>query len=755
MAKRSTEILDEKNIELRDFWSNIFHVFFRDFKRLITNPISVIVMLFVLVFPSLYAWIGTNAYWDPYSNTSGLKIAIINEDEPADTGIAGEIDLGKMLVDALKDMPILGWDFTNREDAMQKLDTGDVYSAIVIPKNFSESFANLFKNPENRTYVRFDYYINERENGAAVKIFDIGASTIEEQINERFIQTVSNILADKVHEITGDVSSRATGAAKNIADKVDGCANSINNLNHILESGDNTIEQVKSSISSSKKLVADVRRNVNDVIDVCSRVNTTCSNIRIRVQNSIDDLERRGVDLKIIKEILTNLEKSIDENLNAISKINELMYKINSICEQLDTLTSQIDSILNTTDKLGDNVGIKLNEVYDKLHDLAGVIDGDMAAAPFALKTLIDSNTENLGTFMSTPVQFDNHIINEVKLYGLGAAPFFSCLTLWIAGLVLIALLRTEVDPPKRKGFNTHQAYISRAMLFAFVAMLQGLVCAVGDFAIGVTCDNYLLFVLTCIISSFTFTSIIYMLAACFKHVGKAIAVVLIIMQIPGSSGMFPVAMMPESYQAISPLLPFTYAISALREAIVSPDYVRWIWDIAILLIFVFLSLIIGVYARKHLASLNKLFDKKLAKTGLMECDNKDHIENKYDYSDFAIAMETSVDDSKIITNLEQLKLKYKEKKRNAAIFLWAFPCLLLTAFSIVFYFVNVDINTKILILMVWLLVIIACSSYVIVLNFKHNRIKKELKEITIIEKKKNNLGFVSSIGSVNFDAWG
>ena len=110
-------------------------------------------------------------------------------------------------------------------------------------------------------------------------------------------------------------------------------------------------------------------------------------------------------------------------------------------------------------------------------------------------------------------------------------------------------------------------------MLFAFVAILQGIVCAIGDFLIGVECVNPALFVLTCALASFTYTSIIYMLAACFKHVGKAIAVVLIIMQIPGSSGMFPVAMMPPAYQFISPFLPFTYGIAAMRECIISLNF--------------------------------------------------------------------------------------------------------------------------------------------------------------------------------------
>lgn len=86
----------------------MWHIFRRDLVRLFKNPIATFVVLFVLVFPCLYAWIGTNAYWDPYSNTSGLNIAIVNEDKPADTGIAGEIDLGTMLEDALREMPLLG-----------------------------------------------------------------------------------------------------------------------------------------------------------------------------------------------------------------------------------------------------------------------------------------------------------------------------------------------------------------------------------------------------------------------------------------------------------------------------------------------------------------------------------------------------------------------------------------------------------------------------------------------------------------------
>lgn len=728
-SRKLDDALGKMQISLKESWSNIFHVFFRDLKRLATNPIAAFVIVFILVFPCLYAWIGTNAYWDPYSNTSGLKIAIVNEDKPADTGIAGEIDLGSMIVDALGDIPLLGWDFTDRNDASEKLDSGLVYSMIVIPQDFSENFAKLFKDSKNRTNIHFDYYINERENGAAVKIFDIASSTIEEQINQKFIQTVSGILSVKAKEVTGDVANTATNSTKSVSSKVSNIADGVNDLNKVLNSGDVVIAQVQETLKSSQILINDVKNQASGILNIANEGISTCNNLRQKVSNAIKELEERGIKLELIYQILNNLESSIDQDLSALNSVAQMMYQLDSTCNQVLSLISQTNNIVITTDSISDTVRTKVNDVYNKLNNLSTVIGGDLASSPFVLKALIDSNTENLGTFMSTPVSMENHVINEVKLYGIGAAPFFSNLTLWIAGLVLIALFRSEVDPPKRKNWNSNQAYISRGMLFSFVAILIGIVCAIGDFLIGVQCENPGLFVITCVIASFTFTSIIYMLSACFKHVGKAIAVVLIIMQIPGSSGMFPVAMMPQAYQAISPFLPFTYGIAAMRECIISPNYGFWSWDIFILLVFFIVSFLIGIYARAHLINLNKLFDKKLARTGLMECDANDHMSNKEDslssLIDVFIKIQT---DDEVIKDLSTLKLKYKKKKRFSLIMLWLLPLSLLVGFSVIFYFVDVDINTKIILLMVWLLAIIACCSYVIVLEFKHNRLKTQYK---------------------------
>lgn len=111
--------------------------------------------------------------------------------------------------------------------------------------------------------------------------------------------------------------------------------------------------------------------------------------------------------------------------------------------------------------------------------------------------------------------------------------------------------------------------------MFSFAALLSGAFVSIGNLFIGIQCEKPVLYVISCMIIAFVFVNIIYMLAACFKHVGRAIACILVIMQIPGSSGMFPIQLMPEGFQNIFPFLPFSYGINLLRECIIN---INWLY---------------------------------------------------------------------------------------------------------------------------------------------------------------------------------
>ncbi|MSE24834.1 YhgE/Pip domain-containing protein, partial [Lactobacillus curvatus] len=64
------------------------------------------------------------------------------------------------------------------------------------------------------------------------------------------------------------------------------------------------------------------------------------------------------------------------------------------------------------------------------------------------------------------------------------------------------------------------------------------------------------------------FISIVYTLVSLFGNVGKALAMVMMVLQIAGGGGTFPIQVTPKFFQAIHPFLPFTYAVDALREAV-------------------------------------------------------------------------------------------------------------------------------------------------------------------------------------------
>ena len=166
-----------------------FAIFKRDIKRLLVNPVALVVTLGVCVIPSLYAWYNIVANWDPYGNTQGIKIAIANNDQGTQNDLVGELNAGDKVVDQLKENDQLGWTFVDSAaDAKEGVESGEYYAAIVIPKNFSDNLVSMLDG--NYHQPKLTYYVNEKKSAIAPKVTDTGANTIEEQINAEFVSTV-------------------------------------------------------------------------------------------------------------------------------------------------------------------------------------------------------------------------------------------------------------------------------------------------------------------------------------------------------------------------------------------------------------------------------------------------------------------------------------------------------------------------------------------------------------------------------------
>ena len=115
---------------------NAFRIFRRDMGRLLRNPAALLVIIGVSIIPSLYAWFNIAANIDPYANTSGIKVAVANNDKDASSNDL-EINAGDEIISNLKENDQLGWTFVDEEQAIEGVKSGEYYAAIVIPEDFS------------------------------------------------------------------------------------------------------------------------------------------------------------------------------------------------------------------------------------------------------------------------------------------------------------------------------------------------------------------------------------------------------------------------------------------------------------------------------------------------------------------------------------------------------------------------------------------------------------------------------------------
>ena len=179
---------------------NIWKIFVDDLKRITMNPVAIIIALGLIILPSLYAWFNIAASWDPYGNTKGLKVAVVNNDKGAsidsifDTDIDdSSINIGEMVMDELRKNDNIGWQFVEGNAAIDGVQSGKYYAAVVIPEDFSQKISSVLTTNIERPVLQ--YYVNEKKNAIATKITNKGVETVQQQINETFINTTSKVMA--------------------------------------------------------------------------------------------------------------------------------------------------------------------------------------------------------------------------------------------------------------------------------------------------------------------------------------------------------------------------------------------------------------------------------------------------------------------------------------------------------------------------------------------------------------------------------
>ncbi|GAB6169721.1 hypothetical protein JCM1393_21810 [Clostridium carnis] len=211
-------------------------------------------------------------------------------------------------------------------------------------------------------------------------------------------------------------------------------------------------------------------------------------------------------------------------------------------------------------------------------------------------------------------------ILFPIPNYGSAMSPFYSTLSLWVGALILVSLLTTDTEPlEKGLELKPYEKYFGKFLTFAFIGICQSLIVSIGDILIlGTYAVNPVVFVLVSVLSSLVFIMIVYTLVSIFGNVGKAIGVILLVIQVAGSGGTFPIEVTTPFFQKVNPLLPFTYAISAMRETVggIVPQVL--IKDIVFLISYFIIAVLMGLFLKGPINNVSKKFVLKLKECGLI-----------------------------------------------------------------------------------------------------------------------------------------
>lgn len=258
------------------------------------------------------------------------------------------------------------------------------------------------------------------------------------------------------------------------------------------------------------------------------------------------------------------------------------------------------------------------------------------------LRDLADSlgvNAESIASFMASPTQIETKAVYPVAAYGSAMAPLFTNLALWIGAFSLVLLLKLDVDEEGIGPTSSAAKYMGRWMLLAFFGVIQALVVSIGDLVIGVQTVSRLGFVGTSIAISLVFISIVYMLSTCFQHIGKGLCVIIMVMQIPGSAGLYPIEMLPSFFRFLHPLFPFTYGVNALREIVAGFYGHTYLSCLAVLGAEALVAFAIGLALRPFLVNLNAMVTRDLASSGLFLAEATRVPSNRYRLTQIVAAL--------------------------------------------------------------------------------------------------------------------
>ena len=297
---------------------------------------------------------------------------------------------------------------------------------------------------------------------------------------------------------------------------------------------------------------------------------------------------------------------SLDQTADLLSGTQNILSALEGTADRSDVSLLQLRNMLLDVEK-------RLSQVSDAAKKLDEKSKHQLSRQTFP------ADPKSYGRFFANPVQIQSEVIDPVENYGSAVAPFYSVLSIWVTGLLLGAVMKTHPEAKRCLGAKPYQLYLGRFLIFAMLEQFFVLLLVLGDlFVLHIQCLHPVAFWGVCAVTGVVFSLLIFSLIYTFGSVGKAAAVVIVVLQIAGSSGTYPIEILPDFFRQVYLFFPFPYAINALRECVAGFYKQDLFVYLGKLLLFIPVALAIGIWVRKPTAKLLSFMEKRMEDTQLM-----------------------------------------------------------------------------------------------------------------------------------------
>ena len=507
------------------------------------------------------------------------------------------IDYQKTIDNVIKGNAVLSSNIANATNDVEDLEGRTKNSAGGLSEaggslQQSQNTLNAYKDQMNLTIDTMLTMLNTMEN-------QLKQAQLSGDIDQ-----MANVCEQTLKD-TNQLNKDITAISQSIADQ--------NNNQGVVD----TLQQLSDSVEALQKIL--------EKVNIDGKYDNVSQQIKDAEAAMISDIDKAIANITSTRNTINNqlvpqLNTCVDNLEDVIGNASTIMNNMSGVLNSMGNVFGSLQTTLSTSDKSLEKTKEALSKISDKLTkaiDKARSVQEDERVE--ALVDTLTGDPDMYGEFFSEPVEIESVAVYPIENYGSAVAPFYTVLSVWVGVIIMAAIIKVKVTKSKYPDATPTQLFFGRSLFFIAMGQVQTLITVLGDlFILKIQCVHPFLFWVVGALTSLTFTLLIYALVYSFGDVGKAIAVVVLVLQIAGSSGTYPIELLPEFFQKVYIFFPFPYAINAMRECICGLYEADIVIYLLKLLTFLVVGLVVGLWIRIPFEGLNHYMEERMEDTEMM-----------------------------------------------------------------------------------------------------------------------------------------